>query len=105
MKKPVFDKLRAVFHYTKESKRLIHNFKFSDKLTIANIFANWLQEYGKEIIKRSDLIIPVPLHPFRLIGRKYNQALILAEHISQKNDIPVITSALKRINIHNNNIF
>ena len=36
-----------------------------------------------------DALVPVPLHPRRLRERQFNQAAILAEHLSRSSKIPV----------------
>jgi predicted amidophosphoribosyltransferase len=43
---------------------------------------------GAEILAEADLIVPVPLHRFRLISRRFNPAAALALCVSQASAVP-----------------
>lgn len=43
-----------------------------------------------------DCIVPVPLHPHKLLYRRYNQAEIIAHGISLETSIPLVAHALRR---------
>ena len=51
---------------------------------------------GAELVGEADLIVPVPLHRFRLISRRFNQAA-LAHSVSQASVVPLDTQALMRL--------
>ncbi|NUO48141.1 MAG: ComF family protein [Polyangiaceae bacterium] len=44
---------------------------------------------------RADLVVPVPLHPLRLVERGYNQAALLAAHVAR--DIAPLSTAVRRV--------
>jgi ComF family protein len=44
-----------------------------------------------------DMVMPVPLHPARLRQRGFNQALLLAHQMCEKNDIPLLCDNLYRV--------
>lgn len=46
--------------------------------------------------KKPDVIIPIPLHPLRLLERGYNQSELLARGISKATRIPLKPHLLKR---------
>ena len=46
---------------------------------------------------RADVIIPVPLHPRRLVQRGYNQAALLGAQVGARLRWPLVTGALVRI--------
>ena len=52
---------------------------------------------GAELVGEADLIVPVPLHRFRLISRRFNQAATLAHSVSQASVVPLDTQALMRL--------
>ena len=68
--------------------RLILPFKHTDHLELTPLLTNLLYQAGFDLFKETDLIISVPLHRFRYIKRKYNQADILAKALSKKTTIP-----------------
>jgi ComF family protein len=51
---------------------------------------------GREILGDADALVPVPLHWRRLFARRFNQAAVLAEVISQASAVPV-SHAVKRV--------
>lgn len=75
---PLFDQARAVFAYTDASRDLILGLKHGDALHGVPIFGHWLARTGAEFLRDADIIAPVPLHPWRLFIRRYNQAALLA---------------------------
>lgn len=75
---PAFDQARAVFAYTDTSRDLILALKHGDALHGVPIFGHWLARAGAEFLRGADIIAPVPLHPWRLFVRRYNQAALLA---------------------------
>ena len=55
-----------------------------------------MQKAGAGILAKADLIVPVPLHRFRLIRRRYNQAGLLAAALSKESGIRCAQEALVR---------
>jgi ComF family protein len=51
---------------------------------------------GGALLADADLIVPVPLHPWRLWRRRYNQAAMLAVAIAKQADKACIPDALAR---------
>lgn len=78
---PDFDRARAAIVYEGTGRRLVHLFKYSDRLELRIILARWLAGAGAELLAGADLVVPVPLHARRLIWRRYNQAAVLARQI------------------------
>lgn len=91
-----FRRARAVFRYDSASKALILRFKHADRLEGAPAFARWMARAGGALLAQSDVIVPVPLHRWRLWSRRYNQAAVLALALGKLCGPPVETSALIR---------
>jgi ComF family protein len=63
-------------------------------------YARTLVDLFLEILPRDslpDLILPVPLHPWRLFWRGYNQSTELAKILSERLSIPYSPYSLKRL--------
>lgn len=89
---------RSTIKYDNFSKKIILDFKFSDRLENKKLLSRWLFIAGEDIFKQGiDVIIPVPLHYARLFKRKYNQSAVLAEGLSKLCNIPADFSSLKKI--------
>jgi len=79
---PSFDKARAMLAYDQNSRRAILALKHADRLDLVPGFSRWLSRTGRGLLEDCDLIVPVPLHRFRLWRRRYNQAGELARRLA-----------------------
>ena len=96
-KRHFFRTMRSAVVYDNSDKNLILGFKFFDKTENATLLAAMLKIAGKDIFSQgADVLIPVPLHYSRLIKRKYNQSVLLADKLSKMVDIPVDRFSLVR---------
>lgn len=95
--RPAYHKARAVFAYDDTSRRMITQFKYSDRVERANSYAAWMARAGAALIADSDVLVPVPLHLWRLLQRRYNQAALLAYSVSDLCHLPVWSDALLRV--------
>lgn len=96
-KEPVFAKARSAFIYNSFSSQLILPFKHGDHLELTPLLTHMLYRAGLDLFDDIDMITAVPLHRFRFMKRKYNQAGLLAKSLSQKIKKPYIPQALIRI--------
>ncbi|MCH2547752.1 MAG: ComF family protein [Alphaproteobacteria bacterium] len=93
---PPFTAARAVFRYEGDSRRLITGYKYYDRTLATPMFARWLARAGADQLALCDMIVPVPLHPWRLIQRRYNQSALLAAGLGKLTGKKVVTDALRR---------
>jgi ComF family protein len=93
---PAFGRARAVARFDGTARRLVHRLKYSDRLDLAPAMGRWMRRAGAEVLEGADLLVPVPLHPFRLWRRRFNQAAELARAIAGAGGPPVIYDALRR---------
>lgn len=82
--------------YDDASKRPILALKHADRLDLVPSFGRWLERSGRELLAGSDLIVPVPLHRWRLWMRRYNQSAELARALSRIGGVPVNSFVLSR---------
>jgi ComF family protein len=94
--RPRYDRARAALTYDDASRDLILRFKHADRIDGAATFAGWMVRAGAALIDSADVIAPVPLHRWRLIRRRYNQAAILANEIGHLRGKHVIPDLLVR---------
>ena len=94
---PAYDRARSALIYNGTARQLIHRFKFHNRPEIAALLAPWLQASGKDLLHDADYLIPVPLHLFRLVSRRYNQSAELARRLSQLSGAPMKVEWLRRV--------
>jgi competence protein ComFC len=78
---------------------VIHRFKYQRALWFENFLADLLvREAAPELRgQKWDFIAPVPLHSLKERQREFNQAEILARHLSEATKIPLNTRLLRRV--------
>lgn len=93
---PHFHRARAALIYTDASRDVILSLKYGDKLHAAKTFAPMMLRAAGDIVTPCDMIVPVPLHPWRLWHRRFNQAAVLSHALSHHTGIRVENNILKR---------
>lgn len=93
---PDFDRLRSVCAFNGTARNLVHSLKYRDRTELAPMLALWMARAGKEMLADCDAIVPVPLHRFRLMSRKFNQAAELALAVSRLTGKPMLSDAIRR---------
>lgn len=93
---PPYAQARAALIYDEASRDLVLAFKHADRTRYADAFGHWLIRAGAEFLSDSDAIIPVPLHPWRLLQRRFNQSLLLARAVSRQTGCAVLPDVLVR---------
>jgi len=91
-----FDAARAACLYDETSRDPILKLKHADRLDLAPMFARWLSRTARVLIEEADAIAPVPLHPWRLLRRRYNQAAEIARPLARLTGLPYLPDALIR---------
>ena len=92
-----FLRTRAACIYDDASKDIILAFKHGDRLDLAPILTRWLSRAGARMVSEADMVIPVPLHRWRLLKRRYNQAAELARPLARLTGRHYEPDALQRI--------
>ena len=85
---PVFQRARAVALYDEIARVLVHRLKYADRLDLARALGTMMVRAGAELLAQADVIVPVPLHPWRLWKRRFNQAMALAAVVSRASAVP-----------------
>jgi ComF family protein len=79
---PVIRRTRAALVYDGPGRRLIVGFKHYARLSLRPLLVQWLRRAAGELLDEADLVVPVPLHRWRLLQRGFNQAALLAKGIA-----------------------
>ena len=69
---PGFDRARSALRYDGQSSGVVLGFKRGGRLDGVALFARWMVQAGEELLTDADLILPVPLHRWRLLARGFN---------------------------------
>lgn len=94
---PKFASARAALKYDDASKKMILGFKHGDKTHAVRTFIPWLKVAGAQMLQGADFLIPVPLHPYRLLARRYNQSALIAHALSRETGVACLPMGLKRV--------
>jgi ComF family protein len=92
----VFDHARAACLYDDASRDLILKLKHADRTDLAALFARWLARAAADVLGDTDAIVPVPLHRWRLLKRRYNQAAEIARPLAAAAGVAYWPDALGR---------
>jgi ComF family protein len=94
---PVFERARAVARYDETVQALVHRLKYGDRIELAKAMARMMTRAGAELLAEADLVVPVPLHRWRLWRRRFNQAMALAGGIAAAGKLPCDPLLLARV--------
>lgn len=93
---PLYNRARAALAFDGIARDLIHAFKYADRHEAVPLFARWMSDAGGDLIAAADVIASVPLHPWRLLRRRFNQSAVLAGRLARAHGKPVVLG-LKRV--------
>ncbi|HEY9092065.1 ComF family protein [Parasphingorhabdus sp.] len=96
-KPPEHDGVRAVVAYDDKSGLLAMRLKYGGRLGFAELIAGHMERF-LDGIGRDSLIIPVPLHRWRLWSRGFNQSVLIGRALSKRSGIAIETGLLSRKN-------
>lgn len=93
---PVFDKARSALVYDDASRDIVLAFKHADQTQVVPSFIPWLNRAGEEILAKADYLVPVPLHRWRILKRRFNQSALIAQYLSDEIKTPCLLDILLR---------
>ncbi|WP_420403417.1 ComF family protein [Nisaea sp.] len=86
--RPRFGRARAALAYDDASREMILRFKHGGDESLAKLFARWMLLAGEELFRSDPLILPVPLHPWRRVRRRFNQSALIAADLARITGLP-----------------
>jgi ComF family protein len=92
---PKHDGVRAVMAYGEVARqvtlRLKYNRRVSNARTMATLMARLVGDHEQL------LLVPVPLHHWRIWRRGYNQAALIGQHLAKMTSNPMLIDGLRRV--------
>ena len=76
-----FCSCRSAVAYDGPARRMAQAFKFADRTDLAATLARWMVRAVGDL-EPGCVVLPVPLHRYRLLRRRFNQAAELARHVA-----------------------
>ncbi|MEA1073268.1 ComF family protein [Sphingomonas sp. LY160] len=93
---PTIERMRAATAYGDLTRSVALRLKYGRKVALARTMARYMAPL-REPNDASPLVVPVPLHRWRLWGRGFNQAGLVAAELGRRWDLPVEQAMLKRV--------
>jgi ComF family protein len=93
---PAWDRSRAAVIFDDQSKEFVHALKYRDQMEAGIFMARLMGSAGRKLIAEADVVVPVPLHYWRLWKRRFNQAAFLAQRIAKSAGKPFAPRLLIR---------
>jgi ComF family protein len=75
------DAWQAAGEYEGTLREILHAFKYDRRRSLGRRLAAMMRESGDSLLRGADVVVPVPLHPWRRLLRGFNQADELAVHL------------------------
>ncbi|MEJ7925961.1 ComF family protein [Sphingobium sp. AN641] len=93
---PPFDSARAVLAYGDVARTVALRLKYGRRIGLARLIAAHMARHVPPDDRAAMLIVPVPLHRWRLWWRGFNQAALIADHLAWNTGIALDKDALRR---------
>ena len=94
---PPYERARAVMRYGDVARTMAHRLKYGRRLSLSAVMAAQIARLLPEDAGEDALIVPVPLHRWRIWSRGFNQAALIARHIGRRTGVPVEVDLIRRI--------
>lgn len=93
---PAYNSARAVLAYGEVARTVAMRLKYGRRLGLARLMAAHMARHIPQGDPSEMLIVPVPLHRWRIWGRGFNQSAVIADHIGRLSGVTLEKLALIR---------
>ncbi|MEZ5723644.1 MAG: ComF family protein [Paracoccaceae bacterium] len=87
---------RAALVYRDVGRDLVLALKHGDRPDLALPLGGWLAAAASPLVRPSMIVVPIPLHPRRLLSRKFNQAALLSAQVARAHGLAHLPTLLQR---------
>lgn len=87
---------RAALTYRDAGRKLVLALKHGDRQDIVPSASLWMARAARPILSPDMLIVPIPLHFYRLLQRRFNQSALLARALARHTGLACCPDALIR---------
>lgn len=95
---PPFDRAWAPYVHGGPIARAVHLLKYEDRPELARELGALVVEQSGEFLEGAGMdVIPIPLHLWRYVARRYDQAALLASEIAARSGRRLLARALTRV--------
>ncbi|TFL19247.1 ComF family protein [Jannaschia formosa] len=92
-----WDEGRAVLSYAGGGRRMVLSLKHGDRTELARAAARWIARRAGDLIGPETVFVPVPIHRWRLLKRRYNQSALIASDLARITGGHFAPEALRRV--------
>ena len=92
---PPYDSARAVLAYGDVARKVALRLKYGRRIGLARLMARHMARHAASLPKDA-VIVPVPLHRWRLWWRGFNQSALIADHLGRSTGMPIDKHGLLR---------
>ena len=91
----------ALYFYDSDPlwREVIHRSKYRGQWRLAYTMGRWYGEVLRDtrLYDDVDIILPIPLHPIKILKRGYNQSAYIAEGLAKEMDVKVDLRSVRRV--------
>lgn len=88
---------RSALMYRDTGRSLVLALKHGDRLDLARPLSAWMAGVVGDLLHEDTVLVPVPVHPLRLIQRRFNQAAVLSNALATLVSRQSIPDLLRRV--------
>ncbi len=87
---------RSVLIYEGLGRKLVLGLKYGDRQDVALAAAKWMARVARRLDRPETIVVPVPIHRWRLMKRRYNQAGLLGQALAKELGRPFCPDLIVR---------